>query len=248
MESRILGFIGSDKYDIILYLSQIFRTLEYKILIVDCSENRALSYCIPEPKIDKNAVLYVHESVQEERDESYYITHQGCEFIRNLSYEQIMEKRNEYDCIMIDFGFHQEERMLDACSQVILCVDQQLQNMIAIRPVFQGRDKLLEKCCLIFRRIYGCKISMKYLQQELGMSLPRERVYQYDQDMMDIKYCIDSQYNHRIQMSFLPKGMKSCLSFLLKIIEPTLSREQEKKIYRVCRVKVEGIQHTLVST
>ena len=246
MESRILGFIGSDKYDIILYLSQILRTLEYKVLIVDCSESKALTFCIPEPKIDKSAVLYMREAVQEEK--SYYITHQGCEFIRNLSYEQIMEKRKEYDYIMIDFGFHQEERMLAACSLVVLCVDQQLQNMIALQPVFQEREELLEKSCLIFRRIYGCKISMKYLQQELGMTLPRERVYQYDQDVIDIKYCIDSQYNHRIQMSFLPKGMKSCLSFLMQIIEPKLSREQEKKIYKVCRVKVEGIQHTLVST
>ena len=120
MENKILGFFGVDKYDIILYLSRILYTLNKKILLLDCSENRALTYSIPMP----NQILC------EERD-CYIVNYRGIDCASNSFISQeLMEKyKQEYDVILMDFGFQENHELVENCTHIVLVLDQKLHNL-----------------------------------------------------------------------------------------------------------------------
>lgn len=228
----MIGFVGIQTYDILLYLCKMLHALDQKILLVDYAENKALSYCIPMPKNQPN-----HQ----------YISYQGCDFLQNPNYEKLQEIQQQYDKILIDFGFVQNYELLSRCSMIYLCTDQQLHHINAVKPFLKSGNDVMQRCRIIFRRIDSCKISIKYLMMELGVEFDVQKIYQYDQDIIDLKHCIDSQYNQTVHLVSLSKGMKGCLNFVMREICPNINRKQEKFLYKTYKVKVESVKHTLVS-
>lgn len=220
MENKMIGFLGAEKYDILLYLSRILYRLNKKVLLVDYAENRALTYCVPVPRVI---------TIQKE-----CIHYQGIDFLVEPAYTELMEVKNQYDIILVDFGFQVYSKLLSECGQIYLCMDQQLHNMMQLRPI-QQMEELTSRCYLLFRQIYDCKIGSNYLLEELGLPLKERQVFAYYQDSMDMKYCIDSQYNHTFQFAHISRGLKSCLLFILRNVLPSLTEQQRKSAYRVAK-------------
>lgn len=220
MENKMIGFLGAEKYDILLYLSRILYRLNKKVLLVDYAENRALTYCVPAPRVI---------TIQKE-----CINYQGIDFLVEPIYAELMEVKEQYDIILIDFGFQVYSKLLSECGQIYLCMDQQLHNIMQLRPI-QQMEELANQCYLLLRQIYDCKIGSNYLLEELGLPLKASQVFTYYQDSLDMKYCIDSQYNHTFQFSHISRGLKSCLLFILRNVLPSLTEQQRKNAYRVAK-------------
>ena len=240
MESKIIGFLGAEKYDILLYLSRILTRLKQRVLLVDYSENRALTYCIPMPGGCTGLVTF-HESntmSPEARDCNVYdekISYEGVDFLIEPRYRDLLQVREEYDIILVDFGFQVYSQLIRECSQVFLCVDQQLHNICQLKPLKLMVEGIGERISLLFRQVYDCKISVAYLMEELDLKFTQENIFEYYQETSDMKYCIDSQYNHSFQFTHISKGLKSCILFILRKILPTLSEQQRKSAYRCAR-------------
>lgn len=242
MGSKKIGFLGADKHDILLYLSKILCKLNQKVLLVDYSENRALTYCIPSPGGERNFYT-VQESEKlryctridgEKEDEC--ISYQGFDFIIEPMYGTLMEISKAYDVILVDFGFQVYSKLITACDQIYLCLDPQLHHVMQLKPLKQLEAEIKERCYLLFRQVYDCKISAGYLLEELGMELSKEQVFLYYEEAMDLKYCIDSQYNHIFHFMKISRGLKSCLLFLLRTMLPEMKEHELKGAYRMARM------------
>lgn len=111
---RLIGFIGLDSYDLILFLSKYLELLGQSVLVVDCSKFGRLSYCIPAPvTLNPNSDL---------------IRYNNIDFTRN-SHEAI--ERKDYNYILIDFGWDiiQVQDVLHSCELLYIITDLQQQHM-----------------------------------------------------------------------------------------------------------------------
>ena len=105
MNSKVIGFVGLDVQDTILYLSRIFRHMGKSVLMADYSESQALYYCIPMiPGTDAYAAR---------------VEYRGTYF----TIGPIREKEyGDFDVIMIFFGF-EARRETKYCTHMIYTTD-----------------------------------------------------------------------------------------------------------------------------
>lgn len=105
MENKIIGFVGLDVQDTILYLSRIFYHMGKSVLMADYSESQALYYSIPLISgMDADSMLI-----------EYRDTFFTCGPIR----EKEMQR---FDVVMIFFGFEVCAE-LDCCTHIIYTTD-----------------------------------------------------------------------------------------------------------------------------
>ncbi len=105
MKSKVLGFVGMDVQDTMLYLSRIFYHMGKRVLMADYSESQALYYCIPMiPGTDAY-------TVQVEYRGTYFTSGP----VREKDYEA-------YDVIMLFFGF-EGRREVHNCTHMIYTTD-----------------------------------------------------------------------------------------------------------------------------
>ncbi len=105
LKSRVVGFVGLDVQDTVLYLSRIFYHMGKKVLMVDYSESRALYYSIPLiPGLD------IYSMIEEYR--GMYFT---CGKIGKKELEA-------FDAVLIFFGFT-ERIELQLCSHLVYTTD-----------------------------------------------------------------------------------------------------------------------------
>lgn len=121
MQTKIIGFVGLDVQDTILYLSRVFYQMGKKLLMVDYSESQALYYSIPViPGMD------TYRSVIEYRG-----TYFTCGPVQ-------LDECKEYDVIMIFFGF-EARREMKYCSHLIYTTDGERNHMEKISNMY-GAD------------------------------------------------------------------------------------------------------------
>lgn len=109
---KVFGFVGIDKYDIIMYLSSILVNLNKKVLLIDNSETAALTYCISIP-----------ESLNAKKE---VVSYKNIDFIRNQTKENFEDR---YDYILIDFGFKNHYQEIYECDNLVIVTDIQQHNM-----------------------------------------------------------------------------------------------------------------------
>ena len=245
MEQKMIGFIGVEKYDILLYLSKILYRLNQRVLLVDYAENQALSYCIPTPATEQlfprgfeeseGYYIYQRKKLMQER-----ITYQGVDFIVEPQYDTLFQLIPEYDLVLIDFGFQVYSKLISHCSKIYFCMDPQLHHIMQLKPLRNMVEQQNEKFYLIFRQVYDCKVCVSYLMEEVGIYIAEDNIYQYYEEPMDMKYCIDSQYNHTYHFMKVSKGLKSCLLFLMKTMQPGIGNKELKSAYKIARTRREN--------
>ena len=219
MENRIIGFFGVDKYDIILYLSRIIYQLNQKVLLLDGSENKALTYSVPMP----SNILY-------EENESFIVTYRGVDFAYNapMTREQLVEYQEEYDVILIDFGF-EKHKLLHNCTHVVFVIDQKLHNLLRVKDISVPKEC---KKFLIFYVIYGCKISLYYAMDEIFLEIPKGHIFEVSQESVDLKHSIDCQYNDVIRFHKLTKPYQKLLHSIVASLYPEYNAKEKTKAFQ----------------
>lgn len=214
MEDKLIGFLGCDKYEIILYLSRILYHLGKKVLLVDFADTEALYQSISMP-----------DTLREEND---YIHYNGIDFIQGKYYEK--GKMEAYDYILIDFGFDADNLLLSQCEKVIFATDLQLHNLKRMKHISYNGDG---DRFLIIKDVFPCKIKPEYIKEQLSsLMLEEQHVYILYQDPIDMKYQIQSQYDHRFSFPKLSNPTKFFLQDLIIKISENLSQKQLRKAYR----------------
>lgn len=112
IRTNIIGFLGIEAYDLILYLAKMLQYLGKKILVIDHSESGALTCCIPIPDtLDPKSEI---------------ISCLGMDFIKNRS---ALNFQRDYDYILIDFGFNINQKEIENCTFCCLVTDRQQHNI-----------------------------------------------------------------------------------------------------------------------
>lgn len=214
MEDKVIGFLGCDKYEIILYLSRILYHLGKKVLLVDFAETEALFQSISIP-----------DTLREEND---YIHYSGIDFIQGKYYE--IDKKEVYDYILIDFGYDAENILLSQCEKVLFVTDLQLHNVKRMKDIsYKGEGEKY----LIIKDVFTCKIKPEYILEQLSsLMIEEQHVYILYQDPVDMKYRIQTQYDHKISFPKLSKPTKFFLQDLIVNISENLSQKQLRSAYR----------------
>ncbi len=215
MGDRLIGFLGSDKYEIILYLSRILYHLGKKVLLVDYAETEALYQSIPIP-----------ESLKEENN---YIHYSGIDFIQGKYYKR--NKKEKYDYILIDFGYDTENIILSQCEKVLFITDLQLHNIKRIKNIsYNGNGEKY----LIIKDVFPCKIKPEYIQEQLSnLMIEEQQVYILYQDPIDMKYRIQSQYDLNFSFPKLSKPAKSFLQDLIIKLNVNINKKELKNAYHM---------------
>jgi len=206
MVSNVIGFIGIDNYDIILYLSRILNTIGKKVLIIDYSYTDALTTCIPVPE-----GLNVYDDIIDYRDVDY----------TKKCFEE--DYLNEYDDILINFGFHYIEHVAAVCNYIIYSTDLQKHNIDSLRSIPFIRDG---KKQLIIRDMVDSKINPTYIIDLLQMEFLKDDVYGFELDALDMKYKILIQYDTIFEFKRITKYLKSYLTDTLKKLYPNIAHKE----------------------
>lgn len=210
--SRVIGFIGTDKYDIIHYLSRILKNLGYKVLLVDHSESKALKNSITLP-----AGINCSENI---------IEYRSVDFVHGMKLDEKMLEC--YDYILMDFGFELFHVELNQCTDIVYVTDLQRHNLGRIIG-FKG--KIIYKY-LVIREVVRSKIGNDYAMtvvQEL--KIMKDNYFIVNQDNIDTQVMIECQYSNIFKFGKISQSLKDMLINLMYLM--TENNEKEiKKAYR----------------
>ncbi|MBE5962304.1 MAG: hypothetical protein E7256_13145 [Lachnospiraceae bacterium] len=231
-EGFVVGFVGSEKYDIILYLSRILYHLGSRVLVIDLNENKAVSSCIPyggknrlgerdgkeeilEDYIDYRGVHYFQEKVTESDDR--------VEMERYLTFA-----RRYYDVILMDMGFGYATGMERTCDKLFFTTDQQKHNLERIAKI----DKVPQaESYMILKDICSTKITSKVIRQEFHLDIEEGRIFRIYQDEEDMRNKIHCQYNAAISFSKISGAFMETLLEITAILYPESSRKEISLAY-----------------
>lgn len=212
-DNNIIGFVGSDKYEVLLYLSRILYNLDKKVLLVDYCESKALTCSIPIPMTLKET--------------SSYLDYRGIDFIKGENYSLNMNK--DYDYVLIDFGFNNSILSRIRCDNIVYVTDLQLHNAKRIKVKHeQGKPKRY----LIIKDAFTCKITVESILLEINPKAPIDSIYIVEQDALDIKLKLYSQYSQTFSFNKLSKSMKSFLKNIISQFDEELNKSQITNAYK----------------
>ena len=112
----VSGFVGTNSYDLIHYLSRVSRALKKRCLLIDCSDNLALSYTIRNPIVPAGSI----------------VDYRGVDFIGHPSSLSLVDS---YDYVFIDFGFSLDDEFIDESDGIFVVTDHQLQNVMQLKDL-----------------------------------------------------------------------------------------------------------------
>lgn len=213
--TNVLGFLGVENYEIILYLSRILDRLGRKILLVDYSDFGDLAACIPVPA-----------GIDVETETSTYF---GVDFTRRFLNQEIIEN---YDDVLINFGFNHIEEMLKYCTRIVYATDQFKNNVDRLAAIPETEfTRQLPKSLLIKDAVI-CKIDKEYIISRLKKSIQMEEVFIFDQDAVDKRYKLLAQYDTLFVFRKVTAEIKNYLKDMIRKMYPEIEEKRLKAAYK----------------
>lgn len=215
---QLIGFLGIDKYEYILYLSRVLYHLGKKVLMVDCSETGALASSISRPNVKLNSEIEYHGVM-------FFDQHKSKD--NPYSWSEVIMGGKEYDYVLIDYGFGGNAKELAKCSQLVIVTDQQAHNIHRLRT-----PEELNNCgkCIIIKNYVKSRITPSYILSELMLEdLSANQIYIADQDELDLKCKINCQYEGSFHFRKLSTQTKSIIKGLIIKICSDISKKQMKE-------------------
>lgn len=215
MANNIVGFMGIENYEIIMYVSRILNNLGKKVLMVDYSETGSLAACVPVP-VGLNA-----------KDD--IIDFRRTDFTMKIISSDIL---NEYDDILINFGFNVSDDILDACNHLVFITDQQKQNIenIAALPKVEINDTRKQ---MVIKDSVESKINQAYILKELKNVVFDDNVYVLDQDENNTISKLLVQYDVKFGFRKVSKALKNYLKDTVKSLYTELSDKELNRAYKL---------------
>lgn len=227
----IIGFFGSEKYEIITYFSRILYNLKKRVLIIDFSDMQALTLGLSQVE----NLAEMESKVVEFQGVDYYINNL---YENNPSYKksqmlsilnQLEKLKNEYEIILIDFGFTSRNELTSKCTQIFYITDLQKYNTHRLKNCLL-RD--ISNAVLIIKEVSQCKITSTYLIKEFKALAPIEKTYVTNLDIIDHRYKIVNPYCGKIYFQKLSRNFRIILLEMVVIILPDLNYSLIKHAYR----------------
>ena len=209
---KLIGFIGTEKYDIMHYLSRVLKRLGKEVLMIDASKRKALTASVP----TSHAVLFDYN---------------GVDFAANLECLREHASLSDYDYVLIDFGFQRTNKLVDKCNEIWFVTDEQKHNLMHIRSV---KLQATQPRFAIMRSISSKRQLSYYLQLLQGVGITRSTVFVLPDTTQNRKAMLNCMYRDLISLKEITNEMADVLA---QIIANDFS---EKEIYNAIRALRRG--------
>lgn len=292
---NVIGFIGVEKHDILMYLSRILYHLEQKILIIDLSEKKSLLCGLHQGEMDRkniedkdkdekvknekakkdkgnegketyengkgekvkdnkeidkqlkdNKVIDEKLNDNKEKDDKKKKDNLIVTDFRGVHYYQdnfdlndllkMLQKsklvKEDYDTILIDFGFTNQSILMKACSHLWYITDLQKYH---VKEILKQQFFRNIPSYLLIKDVLDCKITPKLIQNEFNESIPFQKTFIAYQDSYDNKYKIECQYSQSIYFGKLSKELTEYLFQIIIVTYPEFTLNYIKKAYNMAR-------------
>lgn len=202
---HVVGFVGCECEDIVLYLARIMHALGKKTVIIDRTEQEMLLEILGADGQGEHTV----------REEPFYdvrVTNQG------VSYE-------EYDLVFLVFGYRLNHPKLFECGKLVMITD----GVPAHAALLKKLGCWERRQCLVIRNLVPMKHTEKYLA---GLADSEEPYCEIPQDERDIRIkCSLGSYECGMIKGLSP-GMKQTLINLTGFLEPGYPEKQIRKVMK----------------
>jgi hypothetical protein len=195
-----IGFIGIDKYDLVLYLSRILAKCNKKVLIIDNSESLALSYCISVPSSLNPKCNII-----------------SCKEMDYIQDGDLANYENDYDYILIDYGFRNNHRDIKYCQKLFLVTDTQQHNIDKLNYLKMCPEEIY----IIVKNMMG-RLKKENIIVSLGFSVKESFSLEFDE--FDYRKMINMQYEGNVWL----KKLSASYLFLLERIIVDILKEDSK--------------------
>ena len=230
----ILGFIGSEKYDLITYLSRVLYNLNQRVLILDFSEIQALILGLPQA--EGTSIPFIGGEILEQQGVDYYINNvfeseNSIEYLESqiLSVlEKLEELKREYHFILIDFGYLKRNDLLSHCTQIFYVTDLQKHNIIQLKECLLSD---VSNAALLIMDILPCKIKAEHVLRDLNLITPIVKSFLLNMDILDFKYKLLYPYSSGVTFRKLSMEFKNVLLEIIGMILPELKFSTIKRAY-----------------
>lgn len=199
MKSKVLGFVGMDVQDTMLYLSRVFWHMGKRVLMADYSESQALYYCIPMiPGTDAF-------TVQVEYRGTYFTSGP----IRERDYEA-------FDVIMIFFGF-EERREVQKCTHMIYTTDSEKNHVERLRQVLGGYAGYSQ---IVFRNVGKKRYHGQVPEEPLPGMVRESCAYTCNDSAKEKRLRVQCQYNEVFSFKGISAQFKKYLADTVRAVFP----------------------------
>ncbi|MDE7300207.1 MAG: hypothetical protein K2N94_15525 [Lachnospiraceae bacterium] len=202
MENKIIGFVGLDVQDTILYLSRIFLQMGKRVLMADYSESRALYYSVPIiPGTDTRL-----ETVE----------YRGTFFTsRHLSRTEL----EQFDVSMLFLGFAAGTE-LDLCTHIVYTTDGERNHIQRLAEIPKQEGPYRQ---LVFRNAaegWGRLLSADQRQREAGLAVCEEPAYYCRDSGREKRLRAQCQYQEKFRFRGLSRSYKGYLKATVRAVFP----------------------------
>ncbi|MBQ9120207.1 MAG: hypothetical protein IJY09_09190, partial [Lachnospiraceae bacterium] len=201
---RILGIVGVDVPDTMLYLSRIFYHMGKRVLMTDYSESKALYYSIP---LVPGTDVY-----------SMRIEYRDTFFTCGAITEQELQ---EFDVVMIFFGFAWRKE-LDLCSHLIYTTDFEKNHL-------EKLAELKKKGTVYTQLVYRNVGKDRYLQRRkpfFSTEIREECQYYCNDSSKEKRLRRQCQYNDSYGFRGISSGFRKYLSETVRAVFPDEAGER----------------------
>lgn len=231
---KIVGFVGVESCEMICYLGRLLFKLGKRVLLADCSEFGALMECVPEPHFSrKPEATELPELVLEHNGLDYLNYGEYNSFVIGAVAENSLY-RNEYDYLLIDFGFKVKHETVEKCDYLIQCCDQHIYN---IRRFGGMAGKSEQKRCVLIRNYVNNGLSGKRILQELKTDEDNEKVIILPYSETDFVHHLRKRYPAQDSFAGCSSELKRVLVEIASKICPDIP---VSKLKEACRKAASG--------
>ena len=213
---KIIGFIGIDKYEYILYLSRLLYQLNKKTLLLDCSLSKALTACVPAPAgLSNKRIEYRGVMFQDIKSSS-----DGITAAKDMG-------GDEFDCILIDYDDEVkilEDNQLDI---LVYVTDQQMHN---IRHLAELKVKKTAVKILVIKNYIQHRTSPSFIIQQLKLSTEDlKNTYVISQDEVDDKSKLSCQSDYVFKFNKVSHQTKNFIKGIAAELYPDITKRALNK-------------------
>lgn len=230
-KTKHISFIGVDVYDYLLYLAKALTNMDYKVLVIDLSENGATS----------EAFYDVTDAIATTMEPGIFHC-KGIDYIPQIAdwnyrgdfiNSYLYHKNEEYDYVITDYGTKIGHTAILQSTMACLVIDMQKHNIRAVNDLIQQLDTSKE---VIVRNIVPCKIKAKDLITGLLRGVNNNIRYM-EFNVNDLANQISLQHTRVIPMNKISKQVRELLLEIIKLLEP---EKDKKEIVRAFTVTLRG--------
>ena len=203
MSTRVLGFVGVECYDLIIYIARVYKQLGKKVLIVDNSTLQSLSHCI-------TGLI--------ETNDGNPIDFGGITAVKRLK-----DLLSGFDFIIVYTGRHSHP-IIEYATDIYLVTDYQKHNIEQLLSTPLDDD---DEPVTIFRDRVTSKITPETVLSILSShGFNTQKVYHLDDSTEDLASKVLCQYNH---FDHFKKVSRSITQFITDVVSLDFDEKEVTK-------------------